>query len=244
MLSKMKSEYISWILLVGSVVLFLEFAFFNRGLIFSLLIEVGMIYVGRKWMPRKLGKLLFWLGIAFLMITIVSMITIKFFFLALLIYFFVQFVQAKKNPVYLKPEITKPSLNVEKEPILKKQPLLTNHFFGRQKTPDHVYEWNDINIQTGIGDTIIDLSYTVLPKGETVIHVRNLMGNIHILVPYDIEISLNHSVLAGSINILGNQETKIFNQTWQFQTEGFEQAEHRVKIMTSIPVGDLEVKRV
>ena len=31
--------------------------------------------------------------------------------------------------------------------------------------PMHAYEWNDINIQNGIGNTVIDLSQTILPKG-------------------------------------------------------------------------------
>ena len=244
MINRVKSEYISWILLLGAVVLFLEFTFFNSGLIFSLLVEVGMIYIGRKWMPRKSGKLLFWLGIIFLIISIFSMITFKFFLLAILIHFLIQFVQAKKNPAHIKPVLKEPSLTLEKETLIRHKPLFGNQLFGQQKTPDQVYEWSDINIQTGIGDTVIDLSYTVLPKGETVIYIRNLIGNIQVLVPYDVEISVNHSVLAGSIEIFGAQESKVINQTLHVQTAGFDQAEQRVKIFTSIPVGDLEVKRV
>ena len=57
-----------------------------------------------------------------------------------------------------------------------------------------MYEWNDVNIQAGIGDTVIDLSYTVLPKGETVIFIRNVMGKVTIMIPYDVEVSVNHSV--------------------------------------------------
>ncbi|QED46720.1 cell wall-active antibiotics response protein LiaF [Cytobacillus dafuensis] len=244
MKNRIKSEYISWILLLGIIVLFLEFSFFNRGLIFSLLVDVGMIYFGRKWKKRSLGKILFWLGIFLLIISIFSMITIKFFLLAILIHFFIQFVQAKKKPDHIKPVIMEPSIKLEKETVIKKKPLFSNHFFGQQKTPDHVYEWNDVNIQTGIGDTIIDLSYTVLPKGETVIFIRNLIGNVQVLVPYDIEISVMHSVIAGSTEVFENQESKIINQTIQVQTPLYDQAEQRIKIFTSIIVGDLEVKRV
>ncbi|KAB2336044.1 cell wall-active antibiotics response protein [Cytobacillus depressus] len=244
MINRVKSEYVSWILIIGIVVLFLEFSFFNRGLIFSLLVEVGMIYIGRKWMPRKSGKLLFWLGIIFLIISIFSMITLKFLLLAILIHFLIQYIQTKRNPAHIKPVIVESNPKMEKETVVRSSPLFLNQLFGQQKTPDHVYEWSDINIQTGIGDTVIDLSYTVLPKGETVINIRNLLGNIQILVPYDIEISVNHSVLAGSVEILGSQESKVFNQNLHIQTPGFHQAEQRIKIITSIPVGDLEVKRV
>ena len=61
---------------------------------------------------------------------------------------------------------------------MKEQPLFQNRHFGQQKTPDHDYEWNDMNIQVGIGDAVIDLSYTVLPKDETVIFIRNVMGKV------------------------------------------------------------------
>lgn len=244
MLNKVKSEYISWILLLGIVVIFLEFTFFNRGLIFSLLVSGGMIYVGRKWMPRTIGKLLFWFGIISLIFTIFNMITFKFFLLAILIYIIVQFVQSKRNPAHIRPVIKEAGPVLEKEKVIKREPFFSNQLFGQQKTPDHGYEWNDINIQSGIGDTIIDLSYTVLPKGETVIFIRNLIGNIQVLVPYDIEVSVNHSVIAGAVEIFESQESKIFNQSLQVQTPGFEQAEQRIKIFTSVLVGDIGVKRI
>ena len=244
MLNKVKSEYVSWIVLLGIVVLFLEFSFFNSGLIFSLLIEIGMIYIGRKWMPKTSGKLLFWSGIILLIISIFSMMTLKFFLLAILLHFFIQFVQSKRKPAHIKPVIKEPSPILEKETVIKKQSLFSNQLFGQQKTPEQGYEWSDINIQAGIGDTIIDLSYTVLPKGETVIFIRNFVGNIPVLVPYDVEVSVNHSVIAGATEIFDFQETKIFNQSTQVQTPGFTQSEQRIKIFTSLLVGDLEVKRV
>jgi len=245
MLNKVKSEYISWIFLVGIIILFLEFTFFNRGLIFSFLVNIGMIYFGKKWIKRTIGKLLFWSGIALMIISIFSMITIRFFLLAILVHIIIQFAQSKRNPSHIRPEIKEEvGLVLEKEPILKKVPLFSNQLFGQQKTPEQGYEWRDINIQAGIGDTIIDLSYTVLPKGETVMFIRNIIGNIRILVPYDIEISVNHSVVVGSTEILEFEETKVLNQSVQVQTPGFDHADQRIKIFTSLFIGDLEVKRV
>lgn len=245
MLNKVKSEYISWIFLIGAIILFLEFTFFNRGLIFSFLVNIGMIFLGRKWMPKSKGKVLFWLGIALLIISIFSMITVRFFMLAILVHFIIQYVQSKKKPAYIKPEINEQSgISLDKEPLIKKEPLFSNQLFGQQKTPEHGYEWRDINIQTGIGDTIIDLSYTVLPKGETVIFIRNSIGNIRVLVPYDVEICVNHSAMAGSTDILEFEGSKVFNENLQLQTPGFETAEQRIKIFTSLFIGDLEVKRV
>ncbi|MDQ0271506.1 cell wall-active antibiotics response protein LiaF [Cytobacillus purgationiresistens] len=244
MYEKFKNDYMGWIFLVGIVVLFLEIVFFNHGVVFSLLLNAGMIYFGRKWMPKMTGKILFWLGIFLLIISILSMITFKFLLLAILIHFLIQFAQSKKNPQEIKPVIKEPVVDLNKETMVKKKSVLSNVFFGHQKTPETVFEWSDVNIQCGMGDTVIDLSYTVLPKGETVIIIKNLIGNIQVLVPYDVEASINHSVIAGSTQIFEVSEKRIFNQNLQVQTAGFEQANQRVKIVSSLLVGDIEVKRV
>lgn len=239
---KMKGEIYNWVFLFGIIVLLLEIAFFNSGVIFSLLVAIGMIYFGRKKIEKYSGKLLFWSGVFFLAISIFNMMTFKFLLLAIIVHFIIQYYQTKKDPTVIRPVV-----NLEKkEPVelIKKKPVFEQTLFGDRKTPEHVYEWNDINIQTAIGDTTIDLSYTVLPKGETVIFIRNFIGNLQILVPYDIEISVNHSSIAGTSTILQHKEEKIFNQSLQYQTAAYDQAEQKIKIFTSLVVGDIEVKRV
>lgn len=124
------------------------------------------------------------------------------------------------------------------------EPYLKNVIFGFQKTPENIYDWKDINIQGGWGDTIIDLSNTVLPKGEAVILIRHLIGNIQILVPYETELSVHHSVLLGSTMILKKEIPSSFNQTMYYYTPEYETAEQKIKIVTSIISGDLEVKRI
>ncbi|WP_141430565.1 cell wall-active antibiotics response protein LiaF [Bacillus sp. 03113] len=244
MLNKIVSNYLSLVILAGGILLLLEFFFFNSGVIFSLLVAAGMIYIGKKRRTKKIGKFLFWAGIIFLVLSIVSMITFKFLLFAILIYYVIQFVQSKKNAAKIQPIIKEPEINEQKEPYIRKCSLFHNAYFGKQQTPEHVYEWSDVNIQAGVGDTVIDLSYTVLPKGETVIFIRNYIGNVRVLIPYDLEVDVHHSVIAGSTTIFDIHESKLFNQAIQVQTPGFETAEQKVKIFTSLIVGNLEVKRI
>lgn len=245
MVGKKKSDFISWAAMFGIVLLLLEVSFFNRGLIFSLLVASGMIYIGRKRLPKTSGKVLFWIGTIFFGLSLFNMMTMKIFLFAILGYLIIQFARSKRNPNKIEPVVTEVSVKYPlTETVVKKTPLFENTVFGEQRTKDHVYEWNDINIQTGIGDTIIDLSYTVLPKGETIIFVRGMVGNIHIQVPYDVEVCVNHSVLAGSSNVLNVTGDKLFNQRLHVQTSEYEKADQKVKIFTSMLVGDLEVKRV
>jgi lia operon protein LiaF len=242
---KLKSDYLSWIVLIGAFFLLLDVFFFNRGLIFSLIVAVGMVYLGRKRMSKTTGKILFWAGLFFLFVNVMNMLVIKFFLIALLGFLIFQYANKKKEANMITPTI-KEKIDFDKrsETVIKEQPLFQNRLFGTQQTPDHVYEWNDVNIQAGVGDTVIDLSYTVLPKDETVIFIRSVMGKITILIPYDVEVSVHHSVFFGSARILDFYESSLINRLMKVETAEYEQTNQKVKIFTSMMIGDLEVKRV
>ncbi|MFS0637992.1 cell wall-active antibiotics response protein LiaF [Mesobacillus foraminis] len=244
MLGKMKNDYISWIVLLGALLLLLEISFFNTGLIFSLFVSGAMIYMGRKARRRSFGKLLFWVGLFILGTSVIGMMTFRFFLLAILIYILIQFAQSKKNPEVIRPVVEEPKPVSPETTLVEQSPLFKNTFFGHQKTPEHVYEWDDINILAGVGDSIIDLSYTVLPKGETVIFIRNIIGHIKIFVPYDMEVNIRHSTLAGAADVLDHHQDRAFNQSLVLKTPGYEQAEQKIKIFTSMLIGDIEVKRI
>ncbi|WHY01664.1 cell wall-active antibiotics response protein LiaF [Neobacillus sp. DY30] len=244
MFKNTKNNYTEWLVIIGVVVLLLEVLFFNSGLVFSLLFSCGMIYLGRKRTGKKFGKFLFFAGIISLIIHVFSMMTFRFLLLAILIHFIIQYTNSKKNPNKIALDIKESEQAQQEETLIKTKPLFENIFFGQQKTPSSVYEWNDINIQSGIGDTIIDLSYTVLPKGETIIFIRNIIGNIQIQIPYEIEVSVHHSSVIGDTTVFENHQPQVFNQAFHLKTAGYDQAEQKVKIFTSLLVGNLEVGRI
>ena len=118
------------------------------------------------------------------MTNILNMMVFRFFLITILVYVLLLYYQSKKNPDWINPILTEPEESEKEcvqERLLKMDYLFQNKWFGRQKTPDTVYEWNDVNIQNGIGDTVIDLSQTILPKGDAVISIRSLVGNIKFL---------------------------------------------------------------
>lgn len=245
MSDKKNTTYVSWIIIIGVLLLAFEVMFFNKGLIFSVLISAILIYYGRKRYHRMKGKLFFWLGCGILFFSIITMFAIRLLILAIAAYIVWKFYQSKKQPQTLEPSNLSPGPMINKEPLIQKQPwLFENILYGHQKTPEHAYDWHDINIQTGIGDTTIDLSYTVLPKGESVISIKGFVGNIKILVPYEIEVSLQHSIVYGSINIFHHEDTRLFNQNFVYQTSNYETSIQKIKIFTSMMVGDVEVQRI
>nr|WP_263323200.1 cell wall-active antibiotics response protein LiaF [Neobacillus sp. Marseille-Q6967] len=244
MLKNKKNDYTSWLVIIGVVVLLLEILFFNSGLIFSLLFSGGLIYLGRKKAGKKTGKFLFFAGIAFLLISVFSMLTFRFLLLAILLHFIINYFHTKKDPNKIAVQLKETEHVQQTETLIQTKPLIENIFLGQQKTPENVYEWNDINIQSGIGDTMIDLSNTVLPEGETVIFIRNVFGNIQIQVPYEIEVSVHHSSIIGSTAVFENHQSQVFNQNLHYKTAGYDQSGQKVKIFTSLLVGNLEVSRI
>ncbi|MGJ7036634.1 cell wall-active antibiotics response protein LiaF [Anoxybacillus eryuanensis] len=238
---KKTTDYVSWVVLLAFMILALEIVFFHPGIIFSVLFSAGFIYIGRKKWNRKLGKITFWLGCIGLVVHVLTMMTVRFLLVALLFYAVIQFAQSKRRPVVIRPEMK--TNDAETEGVFR-QPLFQNMLFGRQKTPEHAYEWSDVNIQTGIGDTIIDLSYTVVPKGEATIVIRGWIGNVHIFVPYEMEVSVVHSVLFGAASIFSKETERLWNQTFIYQTPAYETAGQKLKIITSMAIGNVEVKRI
>lgn len=244
MLKNINSDYFNWIILIGSLLLLFEVLFFNGGLIVTFLLSIGSIYLGRKWRPRFLGKVLYWGGWLWFVITVLNMITLRYFLFVLIIYLIVQFYQTQKNPKQIKPVITEPKETDGNGHFIHRKKIFENKIFSSQKSPEYAYEWNDINIQVGVGNTVIDLSDTVLPKGEAVICIRSLVGNVQILIPYEIEVHIYHSLMVGAITIFQEEEQKVVNETVMYETAQYKDADQKIKLFTSAISGKLEVKRV
>ncbi|WP_042351166.1 cell wall-active antibiotics response protein LiaF [Bacillus massiliigorillae] len=241
---KKKSDLISWIIIFAVVLLLIELTFFDGDLLFSLFMSACFIYFGMKKWHRMIGKLALIIGAISGIVTIVNMFTFKLFLLAVLGVLVYKFIQSKKHPAMYTPNIENEPNIYHPETLYSKPMLFKNNVLGDQKTPESVYEWEDINIQNGVGDIIVDLSNTVLPKGEAVISIRNAVGNIKIYVPYEIEVKVVHSVILGSVTILQNKEQRLFNESIQYYTSQYDESQQKVKIITSTLVGNIEVKRI
>ncbi|WP_167578701.1 cell wall-active antibiotics response protein LiaF [Jeotgalibacillus proteolyticus] len=245
MFKELKANSIStWVLIAAGLVL-IEILFFNNGMLFSLAFSGALLYFGRKSFHRFLGKVMFGLGLLSLIMTILSMFTLKLLLLFFIVYWINHYFQSKKEPEVITPviEISGIATNSE-ELIFKRQQLLSTKWVGNQHTPEHTYEWEDIQLQNGIGDIVIDLSNTVLPQGESVISIRSCIGKITIFIPYELDVNIHHSAIAGSADIFDYQSTRLWNESVAFQSQTYTEAHQKVKILTSAWAGDLEVKRV
>lgn len=242
MLRNWDIDIVNWLFVIGIALLVLEVTFFGGGLFIAFAIGLACIYFGKKQKESSSKKALILFGAIVLIITIISMMTFRFLVLVIVLGLLYQYYQSKKNP-----QVIQPLIKFEKDWIgekkLKRKPLFQNFIYGRKQTPKYVYEWNDIHILLGVGDVIIDLSNTVLPK-DAVISIRGIVGNVQIFLPYEVEFSFHHTSLYSHVNLLNEIEDRIINESIYYETALYHSASEKVKIFTSTIVGKIEVRRI
>ncbi|CAM3284150.1 cell wall-active antibiotics response protein LiaF [Sporolactobacillus spathodeae] len=241
MFQSLKNDRYSWLWIAGLFALVMQSIFGGWGFLLPAALFAGLLYYGKNRFSQRKGKIIFFIGIIGLSLVLLSTFVFKLTILLLFLLFIYDFVQSKRYPSIIQPNFQAGHV---KETIFRRQLLLQNKWFGHQQTPPDDYEWHDINIQNGAGDTLIDLSHTILPPREAVIVVRHLAGRVRILVPYGIGVSVRFSVILGSLDFLGHEEPRLINESIAFQTENYDAAEQNVSIIVSALSGNLEVRRI
>lgn len=243
MFHRLSTDTLNWIMIIGVILFIMEIAFFNGGAIVSALFSGILTYIGWKNFTRLWGKICFWIGIIGLVLSIVNMLAVRFLILAGIVLFLMDYSKSKKAAKHILPTPdTQDKPN--SEPLVHVEPLFNHKTFGDQVTDDTAYQWRDINIHGAFGDRVIDLSNTVLPEDTAVISIRHLIGNMEVYVPYEVEVSIQHSSIFGRVHIFGNKHWNLMNQSVAYKTEAYDTTFPRVKIITSLLSGDIEVRRI
>ncbi len=143
-----------------------------------------------------------------------------------------------KQPLY---HVKKQLLMIQtKEPLDHSGQLKKESLFGNRRIGTQVFEWDDINLLIGGGDTIIDLGNTLLPKRENYIVLRKGIGRTRILVPTGIGVHLDCNLFAGSVQI-SDEKIEMFNQRLSLYSNDFASSSRQIKIIASCLVGEIEV---
>lgn len=116
-------------------------------------------------------------------------------------------------------------------------------WIGGQTIGEHIYEWEDINFSQFAGDTIIDLENTILQKGQNVVLIRKGLGKTRVLVPEGIGIFVDHSALSGRL-LVGEDTMDLKNENIKWKSKDYHDQTRKLKLVTNVLVGDVEVIRV
>ncbi|MCF3943215.1 cell wall-active antibiotics response protein LiaF [Oceanobacillus alkalisoli] len=242
MFKQIPTKSYNWILIIGILLLVAEFVFSFGGTIIPAIICGFFVYVSWKSFDTLWGKIVFWLSLIGLIFSILSLMAVRFLIIAAIVIFAMRYYDSTKRTDRVYPKL--PDADALKEPLSRVEPLFNHTAFDDQFTEETAYQWKDVNIHGLFGDKVIDLSNTVIPDDTAIISIRHGLGNIEIYVPYEVEVSIHHSAVFGNALIFHESHEKLFNKSIFYQTAGYDTATTRVKVVTSLFSGDIEVKRI
>jgi len=235
------------IILLGVLGLFMLYEILNNS--FSLLmLMIGVLaLVFRNYMAKKNRNILLIVGIgAFLLALFSSRVVL----LILVVIFMLLIGEYPKLFQTFRQAISKQNDgNQNNEFIMvdfaetnqKSAKVVRNRWFGdNRETADEIYSWDDINFTKVMGDTIFDLGNTILPKEKNIILIRKGLGQTRILVPEEVAISLDVSMLLGEVTI-DQEEVFLKNETFKWQSKHYGSKERKIKLVANVLVGEVEV---
>lgn len=211
-------------LLLGSLSLFLHYTRRKKGKNINLLLWIGCVFI----FISLINSYAFWL----ILIFNVLFLALKGFEFAD-IDFSSLFFWRKKQIIMV----------ATKEPEKQPEPITRQKYFGSQNIGNQVYAWDDINLSVLAGDTIIDLGNTLLPKKQNIILLRKVFGRTRILVPQGICLEIQHVAFRGDLHVDNtvyslNQEQIIIQETL------YTESERKLKLISNVFIGDVEVIRI
>ena len=119
-----------------------------------------------------------------------------------------------------------------------------DHGFGHQRVrADEAWELSDRVYRHGLGDFQLDLSHARLREGETRIAIQGGIGEIQVLVPEGVAVDIEGQVRMGEVRIFG-RETSGIDRSLSYRSEGYADAERRLRLDLVMRIGDITVERV
>ena len=102
--------------------------------------------------------------------------------------------------------------------------------------------WNLANeeIWMAIGDVDLDLREAQIPPGQTVLRVISFIGDIDLLVPPEMGVSVNSYAFLTDSKIL-NRKRDSFVIPLEFQSEGYPSAQHKLRLESFGFINDIKI---
>ena len=245
----MKNKFLKIMLFLVIMSSLLGFSELLSNTIYFIYMVVGIIivYIRFKTPPKKsvikgVGLVI---GLALIFMT---GLTTAGFWLALTIIIFVtifygkELLTGKESNLFNNPIIHKKEYRAIKtiEPTPNTVKRFKQSWIGTTTIGQDIYEWDDINIISHVGDTIIDLGNTILPNDENIIVIRKGIGSTRIIVPIGVGVLVHHSSFSGTI-IFNKEKIDLNNESITVQSESYAKATKKIKLYTSTLIGELEV---
>ncbi|WP_442603270.1 cell wall-active antibiotics response protein LiaF [Paenibacillus sp. KN14-4R] len=131
---------------------------------------------------------------------------------------------------YQSKKVQKQDYHIQKQNIL-----------GGLRLGDEPWVLRDTSIWFMFGEVHIDLSMALIEQKETTILLQGMIGDIDIRIPEELGVSVEAFSFLGPIDVHQEREHGIMNRI-HWRSPNYETSNHKVKLLISYIVGDVDVK--
>jgi lia operon protein LiaF len=103
------------------------------------------------------------------------------------------------------------------------------------------WELKNLSVWSVIGEIRMDLSLAVTNEPETTIVLQGIIGDIDLIVPEDIGVSVESMIWIGQTSVNQDRESGLCNKL-QWKSPNYDTSEQRVNLLISYVIGDLDMK--
>jgi predicted membrane protein len=115
--------------------------------------------------------------------------------------------------------------------------------FGNLRIDANNMDPHGLDAEMGFGDIEVDLTKANFSDRENVINLGLGFGDIRVWVPGEVKVSATGTCGAGDVDILGKHADGLGNRV-DYQDEGYELAQNKLKIIAKLGFGDIRISRV
>jgi lia operon protein LiaF len=112
--------------------------------------------------------------------------------------------------------------------------------FKRGQEP---WEPKNMSLWNIAGEIYMDFSLAMPEQKETTIVLQGVFGDVDVIVPEFLGVSVNATVFVGQIHALNERETGLVNKV-VWESPNYETSDQKVKLFISYFVGDIDIKVV
>ena len=102
------------------------------------------------------------------------------------------------------------------------------------------YVLSNMSVWSVINEVNLDLSYALLENDETTIVLQGVIGDIDLVVPEEMAISIDVNVVVGEVDIGRDKESGVMCRV-VWRSPDYEESEHKLKLICSFAVGDISI---
>lgn len=117
------------------------------------------------------------------------------------------------------------------------------HWIGDVSLGSQPWSMEDMDVWNGIGDVRINLATAHLEDRTYELQIDGWIGDVRILVPENLPVSVKASVSLGDLAVFHDAHTGT-GRSVTYADPGYDQADRRVNITVSLKIGDVQIVRV